>query len=103
MTVVRWLGRIFAGALLLSVFVVGAWFASLNTSPVSLEFLVGSAQMSLAAALLLAFLFGMLVGYLGSLATAWRQLRKARRARRERQALQKEVDGLRKLPLRDPV
>lgn len=102
MAVVRWLSRIVGGLLLLMVFIAGARFASLNAETVSLDLFVASTRMSLAAALLIAFVCGMVVGYVGSLATAWGQLRKARKARRERQALQKEVTNLRKLPVREP-
>ncbi len=101
MALAYWLKRVCAGVLLLVVFVVGARFASVNTELVRLDFLAGSATVSLAAAMLLAFVSGMLVGYVGSLATAWRGYRAARRARQEQRKLQREVNSLRTLPVRD--
>ncbi|KAB7623656.1 lipopolysaccharide assembly LapA domain-containing protein [Alkalilimnicola sp. S0819] len=96
------MGRIVAIILLLLVVLFGLSFAIANAQSVTLEFYLGQWTLPLSLALVFALIIGALLGVLASLGLITRQRRELRRLRRNQSQSRKELDELRKLPLRDP-
>lgn len=87
--------------LLLVVFLAGALFTSVNTTPVDVDYYVGIRQMPLAVALLIALVLGVLVGLLGGIGMSLKYRNQLRVSNRRVKKLDKELENLRAIPVRD--
>ncbi|MFZ5492538.1 MAG: LapA family protein [Pseudomonadota bacterium] len=79
---------------LIGVAVLAGLFASVNTQPVSVNYLIGSGELRLAYLLLVVVAIGMLVGWLASLPRRWRSGRELRRLRAQHKRLEGELQAL---------
>lgn len=95
--------RILMIILLLVVFLCGALFTSVNTDAVVVDFYLDSQEMPLALALLAALTVGVLVGALMGLILSIKYRNQLRVANRQIKRLDKELDNLRALPVRDTL
>ena len=79
---------------LIAVAVLAGLFASVNTQPVRVNYLIGSGELRLAYLLLVVVAIGMLVGWLASLPRRWRSGRELRRLRAQHKRLEGELQAL---------
>ncbi|RLA10258.1 MAG: LapA family protein [Gammaproteobacteria bacterium] len=93
--------RILVNLLLLAVFLVGVLFTSANTAPVDVDYYLGSRQMPLAVALLIALVIGVLLSSFAGIAVSLKYRAKLRQSDRQVKKLDKELENLRALPVRD--
>lgn len=89
--------------LLLVVFLAGALFASVNTGPVMVDFYLDSQEMPLVLALLAALTVGVLFGVLAGMMLSIKYRNRLRLANRQVKKLDKELENLRALPVRDTL
>jgi putative membrane protein len=89
--------------LLLIVFLGGALFTSVNTDAVVVDFYLDSQEMPLALALLAALTVGVLVGAVVGLTQSIKYRNQLRLANRQVKRLDKELENLRALPVRDTL
>lgn len=97
------MGRILSFILLLVIVLFGLSFAMLNADTVTLQFYLGQLDMPLSLALVLALILGAVLGVLAAAGVVLRQRRELHRLRRRTADAQKELEELRKLPLREPA
>lgn len=83
--------RILRWAILLLVAVTAGLFASVNTQPVHINYLLGAGELPLAYLLLLVVGVGALMGWLAALPGCWRRGRELRRARARERHLDERV------------
>jgi uncharacterized integral membrane protein len=76
---------------LLAVAVLAGLFASVNTQPVRVNYLVGSVEWRLAYLLLGVVACGVLLGWLAALPARWRSSRQLRRLRARQRELEAEL------------
>jgi uncharacterized integral membrane protein len=76
---------------LLAVAVLAGLFASVNTQPVRMNYLLGSAEWPLAYLLLAVVACGVLLGWLAALPARWRSSRQLRRLRARQRELEAEL------------
>ena len=95
--------RILLIILLLAVFLCGALFTSVNTDVVVVDFYLDSQEMPLALALLAALTVGVLIGALAGLTLSIKYRNRLRLANRQVKKLDKELENLRALPVRDAL
>jgi putative membrane protein len=79
----------------------GLSFALLNAGLVTLDYYLGTTELPLSMALLLALVIGAILGLIAATAVLIRHKREASRLRRRLSQAEKELSELRKLPLRD--
>jgi uncharacterized membrane protein YciS (DUF1049 family) len=87
---------------LLAVAVLAGLFASVNTQPVSVNYLVGSGELRLAYLLLGVIGVGMAIGWLAALPQRWRYSRELRRLRAQQRRLEAELVALAPSAARPP-
>jgi uncharacterized membrane protein YciS (DUF1049 family) len=87
---------------LLAVSVLAGLFASVNTQPVSVNYLVGSGELRLAYLLLGVVGLGMAIGWLAALPRRWRYSRELRRLRAQQRRLEAELLALAPSAARPP-
>ena len=93
------MGRLIVGVLLIAAFCLGAAVSYFNWTTVTFHYLAGEAQLPLIALLLGAFLGGLIVMWLLSLARVFVLGRDSRRYQRQIRELESELKSLRALPL----
>ena len=84
--------------LLIMVLLVATAFAALNPSPVTLDLAVGTVEMQISLAMILAFGAGWLFGLLCAALVLLRSVGERRRLRRAANMAEAEVRALRSLP-----
>lgn len=95
------MSRFLTSLFLFLVFVAALVLGWLNTDPVTLNYILDSAQVSLVWVLFLSLFFGWLLGLATSLLFIFRLRRELARLRKENRVLETEVNNLRNLPIRD--
>jgi putative membrane protein len=96
--------RIFYTILAILVLLIGIAFAILNRQSVELNYYFGLKWSGpLSMALLAAFAFGVVAGYIASLRTVVRMQRQLVQARKEIRQIEQEVINLRALPIKDVI
>jgi putative membrane protein len=96
--------RIFYTVLAILVLLIGIAFAVLNRQMVELNYYFGLKWSGpLSMALLAAFAFGVVAGYIASLRTVVRMQRQLVQARKEIRQIEQEVINLRSLPIKDVI
>lgn len=90
----------FYALIVLLVLVTGIGFAALNAVPVTIDYFLGRAEVSLPWALLAALLAGFLLGLLVSISAILRAHGQVRRVRKESRLMEAEIRNLRNLPIR---
>jgi len=85
----------------LLIVLLGLSFALLNANPVELEFYVRKFTMPLSLLLVLVLIVGAMLGVLASLSMLVSRRRELSRLRRRLSETEKELDELRRLPLKD--
>lgn len=93
--------RIIGIVLLIAVFLGALVLAWLNTDPVEVRYLLGSAKTNLSFALFIALFIGWLLGLATSLIYIFRLRRELLRQKKQQRLLETEVNNLRSLPIRD--
>ena len=93
------MGRLLVILLLVAGFCLGAAISYYNASPVTFHYLAGQVELPLIALLLGAFLLGIVVMWMLSLARAFVLSRDSRRQQRQIRELEAELKSLRDLPL----
>lgn len=93
--------RFLTSLFLFLVFVAALVLGWLNTGPVTLNYILDSAQVSLVWVLFLSLFFGWLLGLATSLLFIFRLRRELANLRKEKRVLETEVNNLRNLPIRD--
>ena len=83
--------RILRWAILLLVAVTAGLFASVNTQPVHINYLLGAGELPLAYLVLLVVGVGMLIGWLAALPGCWRRGLDLRRAQARERHLDERV------------
>lgn len=83
--------RILRWTILLLVAVTAGLFASVNTQPVHINYLLGAGELPLAYLVLLVVGVGMLIGWLAALPGRWRRGRDLRRAQARERHLDERV------------
>jgi uncharacterized integral membrane protein len=91
--------RLLFALLVISAVVLGATISYYNWSPVTFSYVAGEFQLPLIALLLAAFVLGVLVMWLLSLARLFLLSRESRRQQRQIRELEAELKNLRNLPL----
>lgn len=79
---------------LLTVSVLAGLFASVNTEPVRVHYLLGSGELRLAYLLLGVIGIGMAIGWLAALPQRWQHGRELRRLRAQQRRLEAELQAL---------
>ena len=97
------MGRLLVILLLVAGFCLGAAISYYNASPVTFHYLAGQVELPLIALLLGAFLLGIVVMWMLSLARAFVLSRDSRRQQRQIRELEAELKSLRDLPLAQPA
>ncbi len=87
---------------LLTVSVLAGLFASVNTQPVSVNYLVGRGELRLAYLLLGVVGIGMVIGWLAALPRRWQHGRELRRLRAQQRRLEAELVALAPSATRPP-
>lgn len=96
--------KIVYGTILLVVILLSLAFAAKNPQIVEIQYYFGFTwKGSLAVLLLMAMSTGVLVGVMGMLVYALKSRRQASKARRYTEKIEKELENLRALPIRDDV
>jgi lipopolysaccharide assembly protein A len=93
------MGRLVVALLLVASFCLGAAISYYNWSAVTFHYLAGQAELPLIALLLGAFLVGIIVMWLLTLARTFVLSRDSRRYQRQIRELEAELKSLRQLPL----
>ncbi len=93
--------RIVGLALLLVVVLFGLSFSLLNADPVTLDYYFGVLSLPLSLLMVLMIIVGSLVGVMSCMAMTLSRGREMRRLRRRLTETEKELDQLRRLPLKD--
>lgn len=83
--------RVLRLLLLLTVALLAGLFASVNTQPVKINYLIGSGELRLAWLLLLVVGVSVVLGWLAALPLRWRRGRELRQLRSEQRRLQTEL------------
>ncbi len=83
--------RVLRLLLLLTVALLAGLFASVNTQPVKINYLIGSGELRLAWLLLLVVGVSVVLGWLAALPLRWRRGRELRQLRSEQRRLQAEL------------
>ena len=92
--------RIFFYIILLLVVLFGLTFASLNSTPVVLNYYLGTKQFVLSVLLVIAFGLGIIVGAIFTLFPILKLKRDNRRLRSRIKIAEQEVDNLRSIPIK---
>jgi putative membrane protein len=96
--------KIIYGAIMLVVILLSLAFAARNPQVVEIQYYFGlNWKGSLAALLLMAMSTGVLVGVMAMFIFALKSKRQASKARRYTEKIEKELENLRALPLKDEV
>lgn len=95
------MARIVSLLLLLVVVLLGLSFAVLNAEPVQVQYYLGEARIPLSLAMVLSLIVGAILGVLATFGLVMRQRREIARLRRSGNDARKELEELRKLPLRE--
>lgn len=83
--------RVLRLLLLLTVALLAGLFASVNTQPVKINYLIGSGELRLAWLLLLVVGVSVVLGWLAALPLRWRRGRELRQLRSEQRRLQTQL------------
>ncbi|WP_372716216.1 lipopolysaccharide assembly protein LapA domain-containing protein [Immundisolibacter sp.] len=83
--------RVLRLLLLLTVALLAGLFASVNTQPVKINYLIGSGELRLAWLLLLVVGVSVVLGWLAALPVRWRRGRELRQLRSEQRRLQTQL------------
>lgn len=95
------LKRIGVIALVLVLFVLMAWFTSINPGVMNIDLAFGTIQPSIPVALAVTFLLGWGFGLLSMTFFSWRLVNERRRLRTALRNSESEVTSLRSLPIDD--
>jgi len=95
--------RILVFIILLLVVLFGLSFSLLNAQPVEVDYYFGSQTLPLSLLLVIAIIVGALIGVMASLVVVMRRTREMRRLRRRLGDTEKELNQLRRLPLKDAI
>ena len=95
------LKRIGVIALVLVLFVLMAWFTSINPGVMNIDLAFGTIQPSIPVALAVTFLLGWGFGLLSMTFFSWRLVNERRRLRTALRNAESEVTSLRSLPIDD--
>lgn len=93
--------RILLFLLLLLVFLTGVLFTSVNTETVVINYYLDTQEMPLAVALLIALVLGVVVGLLAGMTLSLKYRNQLRLSNRQIKKLDKELENLRAMPVRD--
>lgn len=93
--------RILSLAILLIVLLLGLSFAVLNSGSIVVNYYLGEQEIPLSVALVLALVFGALLGVLASLSIILRQRTRISSLNRTVAMTEKELTNLRSLPIKD--
>ncbi|MCC5857940.1 MAG: LapA family protein [Ectothiorhodospiraceae bacterium] len=93
--------RVIGLFLLLLVVLFGLSFALLNAGSVQLDYYFGTVSLPLSLLLVLALIVGAVLGVVAALAMMLGRQRELGRARRKLAEIEKELNELRRLPLKD--
>jgi putative membrane protein len=93
--------RILSYLVLLVIMLVGLTFASLNSSIVSFNYYLGTKEVALSLLLVFAFGFGICLGLLVAVFPWLRAKTEAMRVKSRLKVVEKEVENLRSIPIKD--
>ncbi len=79
----------------------GLSFALLNAQLVTIDFYFGAQELPLSLVIVLSVILGAVLGVIAALALVLRQRRELARERRARHQIQRELDELRRMPIKD--
>ena len=79
----------------------GISFACLNASDVSINYFVGTRMLPLSLLLVLSLAVGAFIGFLLGVSMYWRVKRRARRLKKRLTLVEKEIENIRSLPLKE--
>lgn len=79
----------------------GLSFALLNAELVTINFYFGAQELPLSLVIVLSVILGAVLGVIAALALVLRQRRELARERRARHQIQRELDELRRMPIKD--
>lgn len=79
----------------------GLSFALLNAELVTIHFYFGAQELPLSLVIVLSVILGAVLGVIAALALVLRQRRELARERRARHQIQRELDELRRMPIKD--
>lgn len=93
--------RVISYLVLLVVMLVGLTFASLNSNIVTFNYYVGSKEIALSLLLVFAFGAGIFLGLIAAISPWLKVKRENRRFKSRLKIVEKEVENLRSIPIRD--
>jgi lipopolysaccharide assembly protein A len=93
--------RILSYLVLLVIMLVGLTFASLNANVVSFNYYLGIKEMALSLLLVFAFGLGIILGLLAAFFPWIKAKRDASRLKSRLKVVEKEVENLRSMPIKD--
>ncbi len=85
----------------LLVMAIGVTFAALNATAITVNYYLGEAELYLPFLLLIALVFGVLLGFVALLPTLIRRKSANRRLRQRIRQVEQEVDNLRAIPIKE--
>ena len=96
------MSRLVSFVLVFVLVLLGLAFAVGNAKPVEVNYFLATRELPLAMTLVLALVFGALIGLLFSLTMMVRLKRETLRLRRQVRLVEQEVINLRNIPIKDP-
>ena len=93
--------RIFSYFILLIIMLIGLTFASLNANPVSFNYYLGTQEIALSLLLVFIFGLGIFIGLLGAVFPWIIAKRDAVRIKVRLKTVEKELENLRVMPIKD--
>jgi len=93
--------RIFYSIVVILTLVIGAVFSARNASMIKMDFIITVVETNLSLAIILAMLLGACLGVLASLVWLISAKRDLQHLKKKTDILQKELNNLRAIPIRD--
>ena len=83
------------------IILLGITFACLNATPVSINYYVATKKLPLSLLLSLTLALGTLIGFVIGLSMYWRVKCRSRRLKKRIRLIEKEIENIRALPLKE--
>lgn len=95
------MNRVITIVIFIAVFILGAGFSAINTSPVAINFYLGTVTLPLAVLIVLAILVGAVLSATALSVSALRLRYENRRLNKKLSVSEQEINSLRILPVKD--
>ena len=94
--------KIISSVFIVLILILGLTFACLNADPVTINYYIGEVKLPLALLLVFTLIIGALCGLLVGLISCFRQKAENYRLKQRLKNIEREVENLRAIPVKDP-